>query len=76
MTDDRLFEYRILYNHSEEISAMNNYHYFMACSAEQALDYHNIMNEHNGVVAQTISVEKYNPWAERWEDRSSILNTK
>ena len=67
----RLFEYRILYNAGEGNSALNNYHYFMALSAEQALSFHYAMLSRKNLEAQTFSVEKKNPYNNRWENENT-----
>ena len=36
-SDERLYEYRILYNAGSETSAQNSYHYYNAFNAPQAL---------------------------------------
>ena len=70
----RLFEFRIKYNIGAYHSEMDNYHYYNAFSAEEALDFHLKMIEKNHLEMQTISIEKYNPYADRWEDESEIIN--
>ena len=55
-------------------SAMDDYHYYMAANAMQALEYHALTMKRKRAERQDISVERYNPWALRWEDRSNILN--
>lgn len=69
----KLYEYRIKYNAGEDHSALDNFHYYNAETATQALDYHNAMMQKHGFDSQTISIEKKNPYANRWEDRSEIL---
>ena len=72
--ETRLFEYRIKYNPGESQSAMDNYHYYMATTAMQALEFHALTMERMRAERQDISVECFNPWALRWEDRSNILS--
>jgi len=65
---DKLFEYRIKYNATEEHVALDNYHYFMATSAEEALkSHHSMLNKHN-LKVQDISIEKFNPYSNKWEE--------
>lgn len=70
----KLFEYRIKYNIGASHAEMDNYHYYNAFSAEEALNFHLQMVEKHNLKMQTISVEKYNPYADRWEDESEIIN--
>lgn len=72
-SNPKLFEYRVKYNAGAGHSAMNNFHYYHAESADQALYYHNAMMQRHGFRSQTISVEKKNPYANKWEDESSVL---
>lgn len=67
---DKLFEFRVKYNASSEHIAMNNYHYYMAHNSEEAIKFHDAMLDSNKITAQTISVEKYNPYSEKWEMRN------
>ena len=71
---NRLFEYRIRYNAGSEHSAMDNYHYYMAVTPDQALDFHIQMVDKKHRVVQNVSVERYNPWSLQWEDNSEVLN--
>ena len=72
--DPRLFEYRIKYNAESIRSALNNYHYYNALSADQALSFHSSMLSRNKLSMQTLSIEKFNPYSNKWEDKSEILN--
>lgn len=72
--EPKLFEYRIKYNIGAYHAEMDNYHYYNALNAEEALNFHFKMIEKNHLEMQTISVEKYNPYADRWEDESEIIN--
>jgi hypothetical protein len=69
----QIFEFRVKYNAGAGHSALDSYHYYSAESAEQALSYLNIMMEKHGFTSQTISVEKKNPYASRWEDESQVV---
>ena len=73
--EPRLFEYRIKYNAEPTHSVINNYHYYNAFSASQALGFHAAMLEKNNLVLQTLSIEKFNPYSNKWEDKSEILTT-
>ena len=72
-TEPRVFEYRIKYNVGSITSAMNNYHYYMACTADQALSFHDRMMQRRRATSQTISVEWRNPWNNTWEDKSDCI---
>lgn len=74
-SDERLYEYRILYNAGPETSAQNSYHYYNAFNAPQALDFHLRMLKKNNIVVQTLKIEKKNPFSNKWEDESSILES-
>ena len=50
--------------------------YYNAENAEQALDFHFSMVEKHELQMQTLSLEKFNPYSEQWEDESEILETK
>ena len=68
-----LFEYRIKYNADCSHSALNNYHYYMAQNADQAIEYHRSACMQKKVCVQNISVEKLNPYSNKWEDKSDHL---
>ena len=72
--EPRLSEYRVRYNAGSDQSAVDSYHYYNALSADQALDFHLSMMERKGFNGQTISVEKKNPYADKWEDRSHVIS--
>jgi hypothetical protein len=74
-SDPQLFEYRVKYNAGAGHSALDSFHYYTAESAEQALSYHNAMMKKNNFRSQTISIEKKNPYANRWEDESNCINS-
>lgn len=62
-----LFEFRIKYNAGAGHSAQDSYHYYSAEDAHQALEYHESMMKRRGYKGQFISIEKNNPYANRWE---------
>tara|TARA_B100000214_G_C23525974_1_gene427187 strand:- start:192 stop:443 length:252 start_codon:yes stop_codon:yes gene_type:complete len=66
----KLFEYRVRYNAGVEHSALDSYHYYNAENASEALNYHNTIMRNKGVQCQNISVEKKNPYSNRWEDET------
>ena len=70
----KLFEFRVKYNAGAEHSMQDNYHYYNAGSAEDALDFHASMIEKHKLVVQTLAVEKYNPYSDKWEDESYVIN--
>lgn len=73
----RLYEYRIKYNVGLERSAFDNYHYYMAESAEQAFEYHLKAMRRHHAAGQNLCVEQKNPWVENtWEDVSEVLKSE
>lgn len=72
--EPRLFEYRIKYNAGIGHAQLDNYHYYNAETAEKALGFHFAMIEKHQLIMQTLSVEKFNPYSNSWEDESQILN--
>jgi hypothetical protein len=72
--NEKLYEYRIKYNAGKEHSALDNYHYYMAVSASQAFSFHLAAIQHKHTFVQNVSIEKYNPYSEKWEDKSNIIN--
>lgn len=70
----KLFEYRIKYNAGAYHSMQDNYHYYNAECAESALEFHLSMIEKHDLIVQTLAVEKYNPYSDKWEDESYVLN--
>ena len=73
-TYNRLFEYRIKFNAGEELSALNSYHYYMAETAEQAFEFHLQAMRKRSRSAQHLEVERKNPWNNKWEDASEVLD--
>ena len=71
---NRIFEFRIKYNAGAEHSVIDNYHYYNAETAENALNFHLEMIAKHNLQVQTLSVEKYNPYSDKWEDESTILD--
>ena len=61
---EKRWEYRIKYNAGAGHSAQDSYHYYMACSAEEALSYHEAMMKKRKLFAQTISVERKCPYSD------------
>lgn len=72
--EEKLFEFRIKYNMGKYHSAQDNYHYYNALTAKDALEFHLAMLEKHDLEAQTLSIEKYNPYAGEWEDESYPIN--
>ena len=70
----KIFEFRIKYNAGAGHSAQDNYHYYNAQNASEALSFHLTMMDKHHFNSQTISVERKNPWADRWEDESDVIN--
>ena len=59
-------EYRIKYNAGAYHSDVDNYHYYMADSAIQALKFHDLRRLAKKLNFDTISVEKYCRYSEKW----------
>lgn len=74
--NEKLFEYRIKYNAGKEHSALDSYHYYMAETASQAFHFHVEAIKHLHSCVQNISIEKYNPYSQKWEDRSQVIDEK
>jgi hypothetical protein len=53
---------------------MTSYHYYSCTTAEQALEFQREMIESKGWNIKLLSIEKKNPYSNKWEDESSILN--
>ena len=70
----KLFEYRVKYNAGANHSAIDNYHYYTAENANQALNFHNSMMKKREFDNQIISIEKKNPYADKWEDETPTYN--
>ena len=68
----RQFEFRITYRRRNCLEL--NKHYYMAESAEQALEFQLEMIEHRKWNIELLKIEKYNPWSEKWIDKSDVLN--
>ena len=68
----RQFEYRITYRKQNCVQL--NKHYYMAESAEQALEFQLEMIAHRHWNIEILKIEKFNPWSERWVDKSEIIN--
>lgn len=69
--EPRLFRYRIKYQMNESVGT--NYHYYMACTADQALHFQKIMAGRRGWELTTLSVERRCPWSEKWIDESHVV---
>lgn len=67
ISNEKLFDFRIKYNAESTHSAMDNYHYYNAYNAKQALLFHEEMVKKKKLKMQTISVEKFNPYSQKWE---------
>lgn len=71
-----LFEYRIKYNVGTNHSALDSFHFYLAESADQAFSFHLSAMKHHHASAQNVSIEKWNPYSEEWEDKSDHINIK
>tara|TARA_B100001093_G_scaffold481648_1_gene512565 strand:- start:941 stop:1219 length:279 start_codon:yes stop_codon:yes gene_type:complete len=72
----RLYTFRVKYNAGAGHEANDSFHYFKAISADQALDFHFAMMERNNFISQTISVERKDPYADKWVLEESKKNNK
>lgn len=66
-SNPKLFQFRIKYNAGADHSVQDSYHYYVAENADQALEYHESMMKKRGYQSQFVSIEKKNPYANRWE---------
>jgi hypothetical protein len=64
-------EYRIKYNSSN--SAMDSYHYYMADSAIQALEFQKIMCKQKELDIEILSIERKCRYMKKWINESKIL---
>ena len=71
-----MLEYRIKYNAGASHAEINSYHYYLADSAIQALGFHFKMVKRKKIKMQTISVEKYCKYSDKWFDESEVLKNK
>ena len=69
---ERQFEYRITYRRRNCVQL--NKHYYMAESAEQALEFQLEMIQHRHWNLEILKIEKLCPWSNRWIDESHIIN--
>jgi len=73
----KLYEYRIKYNATEETIVNDSYHYFMAEDAEKAFEAHTKMLQKKNFKVQNISIEKHNPYSDKWEDETlNLIDTQ
>lgn len=70
-TDPKLFEFRIKYNLNS--SELDNYHYYMAVSPDQAFSFHESSISKRGLKIENLSIEKYDPYARKWIDYSESI---
>jgi len=69
---EKVFEYRVKYNAESTHCVIDNYHYFMAKTAGEALIAHKSMLKKHNLCVQDISIEKYNPYSKKWEDETNF----
>jgi hypothetical protein len=72
--DSKLWEYRVKYNATKENVALNNFHYYMAHNAEEALSYHYHPSKHKSFSNLVLSVERHNPYSDQWEDETHLIS--
>jgi len=72
----KLYTFRVKYNAGAGHEANDSFHYFQAINAEQALEFHFAMMERKNFISQTISVERKDPYADKWvlEDVQQVLD--
>jgi len=68
----KLHDFRIKY--SANGSVVTSYHYYSCTTAEQALEFQREMIENKRWNIKLLSIEKKNPYTDKWEDESDILN--
>lgn len=66
----RLYEFRVRYNAESTHCAFDNFHYYMAEDAGQAYSYHTDSMKKKHSPSQDISIERFNPYSERWENET------
>ena len=69
---NRLYDFRIKY--SSEDSVMTNYHYYNCETSKQALEFQKEMIENKNWKIKLLSIEKRNPYSDKWEDKSETLD--
>lgn len=72
MTAITATEFRIMYKREGHVCA--EYHYYMAESAEQAVQWQIWSMKAKGQSLELLSVEKYDRYADQWVDRSEVLS--
>jgi hypothetical protein len=65
---DRLWEYKIIYYNPQYHGPGE--HYYMATTAESAIDSHAIVAEHHDRVLPVTEVHRFCPFAEKWIDET------
>lgn len=68
----RQFEYRIKYKRPPD--HLTNYHYYMAESAEQALDFQLQAIEQHSWKIELVDMDKKCPWSNKWINKKHVLN--
>ena len=68
----RLYEFRIKYQ--PEDSVLASYHYYSCENAEDAVRFQKEMMANKNWNIELLSVEKMNPYNNKWEDESWALN--
>ena len=58
-------EFRLKYRHDHAVTT--SYHYYLAEDADQALSFQDYMAEKKHWEIETISVERYDKYARKWE---------
>ena len=71
-SNERLYEFRIEYVSDNSVG--HNYHYYLAYSAMQALNYQLEMMDHKHWDIEILKLERKCPFTNKWEDRSETFN--
>lgn len=69
---ERQYEFRIKYKRPPD--HLTNYHYYMAISAEQAIDFQLQAMEHHGWNIELVDLERKCPWSGEWVNEKHVLN--
>ena len=67
--------FRIAYNAGEDHAVINNYFYYNAVNSKEAISFHESMLKRKKATGQIISVERHNPYSQKWEDETDNTTT-
>lgn len=74
MTSQSATEFRILYKRVGFVDTC--YHYYMAESAEQALQWQRWAMKAKGQDLELLSIERFDRFADQWIDESEVLSER